>query len=697
MGVEGYVVADPFFGRPFIDRDEWLETPVRHRFVHGGFEGTATRFSFAFPPPESFRGRFLQPLNGGPGGVEYNPEALDVAGAIFISPRWAFDLGGYMVDTNQGHIGSELCPKAGEDASVYGFRASAESARLARHLASEFYGHVPHHGYVYGASGGFKRGVNCLENVDDVWDGALIFNGTGCYGSVMPIEEFDPTQPATMYGIQNFSAMFNALRLLGPDKVAGVVDATDPGGGGDPFTGLDTDQRRALADLYRIGYPRGSEFALSMPMGQIGQWSWCAEMAIAQDPEYFEFFWSEPGYVGHDAPHLLRDDLLESKTTVAGVVTAGELAATLAGGWPPGASPMASLALRLPPQRPVGIVVAATGSGYLLGASIKFLSGRAEGRQLWSTGSVGEVILADGIGPAGNLKYDGVQVGDEVELDNRHFLAYCHWYRHCIEAQMPEHDFLRTDGRPIYPQRPMRFLRGPLFGPMFTARPKIKVLHAAATNDTSAWPFGGYQYQQLVRGALGRQADDVLRLRWIDKSEHVPGSLLPDSGSAAPGARMIEYQGAIEQSLHDLVAWVEDGIVPENQPYSYTADHRIELGDDPATRGGIQAVVRATVNGGVRADVEAGAEVTLGVDTAVPPGAGTIVDVEWDFDGRATWTHRQPGIDGTATTLTRAITHRYDTPGTYFPAVRVTTHRDGLVDTTSRRVQNLDRVRVVVR
>lgn len=48
---------DPLFGRPFVDIDEWGEEPVRHRFVHGGFEGTDARFAVHFPPPERYQGR----------------------------------------------------------------------------------------------------------------------------------------------------------------------------------------------------------------------------------------------------------------------------------------------------------------------------------------------------------------------------------------------------------------------------------------------------------------------------------------------------------------------------------------------------------------------------------------------------------------------------------------------------------------
>src|SRR6185437_7547214 len=32
--------VDPLFAHPYIDKDEWRNTPVRHRYVHGGFKGT---------------------------------------------------------------------------------------------------------------------------------------------------------------------------------------------------------------------------------------------------------------------------------------------------------------------------------------------------------------------------------------------------------------------------------------------------------------------------------------------------------------------------------------------------------------------------------------------------------------------------------------------------------------------------------
>ena len=44
-----YEVTDSFFGAPYIDVDEWRDTPLRHRHVHGGFADCDTRFSMYFP------------------------------------------------------------------------------------------------------------------------------------------------------------------------------------------------------------------------------------------------------------------------------------------------------------------------------------------------------------------------------------------------------------------------------------------------------------------------------------------------------------------------------------------------------------------------------------------------------------------------------------------------------------------------
>jgi hypothetical protein len=43
--VTGHCI-DPRFKEPFIDLDEMRNTPVPHRYVHGGFKGTDAKFAF---------------------------------------------------------------------------------------------------------------------------------------------------------------------------------------------------------------------------------------------------------------------------------------------------------------------------------------------------------------------------------------------------------------------------------------------------------------------------------------------------------------------------------------------------------------------------------------------------------------------------------------------------------------------------
>src|SRR5215470_16822085 len=131
MSIElgSYVVTDPYFGRPYVDVDEERDTPMPHRYVHGGFEDTSTRFAFSFPT-QGYEGRMFNPLSGANGGTEdfFGTMLGEMIGGLSM----CFRLGGYMVESNQGHIGDEMDPKAGEDATLYGHRASAEVGRLSK-------------------------------------------------------------------------------------------------------------------------------------------------------------------------------------------------------------------------------------------------------------------------------------------------------------------------------------------------------------------------------------------------------------------------------------------------------------------------------------------------------------------------------------------------------------------------------------
>jgi hypothetical protein len=114
-------------------------------------------------------------------------------------------------------------------------------------------------------------------------------------------------------------------------------------------------------------------------------------------------------------------------------------------------------------------------------------------------------------------------------------------------------------------------------------------------------------------------------------------------------------------------------------------------------RKGIQPVVKLTANGRERAEVEVGEVVEFIAETEVPPSAGAIVAAAWDFDGAGQFPVVGQSLDGSARVLTLYASHAFNEPGTYFPAILVGAQREGDTTRPYARVDNLGRVRVVVR
>src|SRR3546814_18063273 len=52
-------------------------------------------------------------------------------------------LGGYMVEPNCGHIGDDIDARAGDDPTLYGYRAGVEAARFSTHAAHPVYRRQP--------------------------------------------------------------------------------------------------------------------------------------------------------------------------------------------------------------------------------------------------------------------------------------------------------------------------------------------------------------------------------------------------------------------------------------------------------------------------------------------------------------------------------------------------------------------------
>jgi hypothetical protein len=684
-----YTVNDSHFGQPYIDLDEWREEPYPHRHIHGGFADCDTRFTFYFPREDEWQGRLILPMEGAHAGHEdfFGGSLGDAMGGLRLTAR----LGGYMVETNMGHIGDDIDPKGGEDPTIYGWRAAVEGSRFSKHVAEQVYGSAPHHSYVWGGSGGGRRSPLVLENAPDVFDGALPFMGGG------DVRPFPATQRIKGAQVMSFACMFNVQRLLRQgDTMTKIIDAMQPGGGGNPFEGLDSHAREELTSLYRQGFPRGNEFMIATPMGQIWLWSSIADLLVEQDPAYFEDFWTKPGYVGHDLPTAVDDDVINVTTTVSRVLTVRDLLTD-----PAFESPeymlmktMASImAGEAGMDMPYAIEVKGLPDGYRLGAGLQLKSGDAAGRQLYAIGTTGDLFACDGHGEANIERFNGVKAGDEIHVDNRKFLAFCYFHRHHI-MEDAQFDSLRLDGIPIYEQHPVP-LMSPLMGVSYTGHYEGKLLWIHHTHDSSLWPSQGVIYEAAVLQTQGAEkAAEKFRLQWSQNAEHIPPAYLPNSATRATATWLIDYFPIIEQGLADLIKWVEEGIAPPSTSYQYT-EGQISLPATAAERGGIQPVVTVAANGGLRAEVKVGEAVQLEVAADLPPNAGTIVSVDWDFDGWGSFPFRHE-IAGTETSVRLSTTHAYDAPGTYFVTAKVQSNREGNLEAGIRLIPNVASARIVV-
>jgi plastocyanin len=687
LDLSGYRVTDDFFGAPYVDIDEVLDAPASHRYVHGGFEGTDTRFALRFPIDDSYAGRMFQPLEGANAGHE--DVFAGALGSMMGGLEMTFRLGGYMVETNMGHIGDVKDPKAGDDPTIYGWRAAAESARFSKYVAAQILGAAPHHSYVWGGSGGARRSPLCLAYAPDAWDAAMPFMGDALDG------EFGDWRRVRTVA-QHFCAMFNVQRVL-KHKIWDVIDAMLPGGSGNPFEGLDTHQREELATLYRLGYPRGDEFMIHQPMGQIWLWSSYAERLLNDYPEYWEAFWTKPGHIGFDAPQLVDDDLIDAHTTVVRAIYAKDLMEEERFQTPECAQ-LRGMAMLFAGMHnmwdtPMAVELADVPPGYVLGAGVRLTSGAAAGRQLYCLNGVDNVLLCDGEGEASNKRFSGVEPGDAVHFSNRQFLAYCYMHRHHSNAVEVDYASLRVDGVPIYPQYEIPEM-SPFMATCHTGKFDGKMMWIHHTHDASLWPSQGIGMRNNVIRERGDQADDYFVLRWTQNAEHVP----PQMAASPPGRDnrtwLVDYAPILEQCLADLAEWVEGGARPSESAFEYK-DGKVTLPPTAAERGGIQPVLRVTANGSERAEVSPGSKVTLTVHAEVPPHAGTVVAVAWDLDGSGNYAVTQE-VDGTQRTVELSITHTFDTPGTHFPTAIVHSHRGGDVNATSRRIPNLGSARVVV-
>jgi hypothetical protein len=584
---------------------------------------------------------------------------------------YAFDdMGAVLIESNQGHPAN--AGHTGFKNDVYLFGASAESARFAKWLANELYGRPVHHTYVFGASGGGHRSFQCIMRAPDVYDGGVpeVFGvNPGLYWSV--------------FG--------QAVTLLGDDIVK-VRDAMEPGGSKDPFDGLTFAQREVLRDLFQIGFPRDATTQLA----HISVFPFTLYNTLEENPAYFYDFWNTNGYLGHDEPERLAGRRVKETVTVLEVKPASDLTASIFV-----AMNLVTAGATL--QTPYGVILDTGDPSRYVMAKLTVKTGKAAGR---------EMVIADitsgALVPFGEKcpeLFDGVEPGDEVDIDNADWLAFCHLYLHNVEWNVPglhstgsrvplDYERFAVDGVPVHAQTGIAH-----YDLDEVVSFPGKMIYIGAVLDICIWPTITSSFDQYVRSVLGDEAAAHYRMWWVENSTHARAEMacaLTGDPPAYWRTRLVDYEAVGTAALTAVRRWVEEGIEPPaDSAYEYTADKHIVLPEDPAVRGGVQPAVRLTVGGRDRIEVAVGTEVMFEGYGVVPTGAGTIVEAEMDFDGSDLWPFQAKGADGTAERIQVTATHTFDAPGTYFPVLRIGSHLDG-ARRSGEAIRNLARVRVIV-
>ncbi|MEI7585551.1 hypothetical protein [Runella sp.] len=672
-----YVIKDTLFKVPFIDVDEWREKPVKHRYVHGGFEGTEARFSFYFPSKEQYKGHFFQYITPFPDNENLSQGASGEEDKIGFSVSH----GAYFIETNGGGRFDFTGQKKAGDPLIGAYKANAAAAQFSKTVANHIFGTHRTYGYAFGGSGGAYRTLGGIENTEGVWDGAVPY----VVGSPMAIPNV-------------FSVRMHAMRILN-DKFPQIIDALEPGGSGDMYAGLNEEEKAALTEVTKMGFPPKSWFGYKT-MGVHGFRAIYSGMTMA-DRSYFQNFWTKEGYYGSKPPaSLLKARLQKVSKIKKGIPYAEAVDAKLVEPMSEQEKGTAEAAWKSLGNSEGTLPVAFQLEDIMpnvnfLGGDLLIKTGEAAGKTIQLIANEGDKVV---LGATDPRLLAQLKQGDEVVVDNSNFLAAQTYHRHQVPSKEYKvwDQFRNEKGEPLYPQGP--FLLGPMFtrgasGALPTGKFKGKMIMLESLWDREAFPWQADWYRSKVIENLGEKTNDHFRLWFTDRALH--GDLTQQEDPT----RTVSYIGVLQQALLDLSDWVEKGIDPAPSTSYEVVDGQVVVPETANKRAGIQPIVNLKVNGDKRVAIKAGQTVTFTAVVEVPPHTGKVVSAEWDFEGAGTFSVSQKTIsfnekNGQASLKT---TYKFSKSGTYFPTLRVASQREGDAKTPYTRIQNLDRVRVVVK
>lgn len=672
------------FNNAYVDKTEWRDLPVRHQYIHGGFKGTDTRFSFYLPEKANYKGRFFQYITPIPDNETLSQGAKGQEDKI----GFCLSHGAYFIETNGGGNSSE--PLVGA------YLANAATAEYSRVVAAGIYGKHRPFGYAFGGSGGAYRTVGGLENTE-AWDGAVPY----VLGSSMAIPNV-------------FTVRMHAMRIL-YDKFPKIIDALEPGGSGNMYEGLNEEEAAALREVTKMGFPPQAWFGYKN-MGIHG-FLVLYQGVVASDPTYFNNdFWSKPGYLGANPTQSLLNARIQKVTTIKAGITFDQAVqlglkdpvseqerGSADAAWKSVGGSEGGMPVAFQIDTPINAI-------NFLGGDLIIKSGAAAGKVLQIAKIEGDKLV---LGPVDNNVLALIKPGDKVQVDNSNFLAVQTYHRHQVPGKEFHvwDQFRDTNGNPIYPQRAQLIAPGFTIGAggaLPTGKFKGKMILLESLWDREALAWQADWYRTLVKENLGNATDDNFRLWYTDHALHGDIAVEDDP------TRTVGYLGTLQQALLDLSDWVEKGIPPATNTVYKVEDGQVVVPETANKRKSIQPVVTVKVNGGKRADVKVGDKVTFTAIVEVPKNYGKVARAAWNIEGlpenmgaSSGWDFEESGVFSLPAKITSSrkkggrvkikLTYTFTKPGTYFPTLRATSQRDGDAKTPYTQIHNLDRVRVVVK
>lgn len=672
---------DPQFQKPFIDVDEWRDRKgINYRMMHGGFEGTNVKFLFCFPEKENFKGRFFQHLSPFPGpNEEY--ASMDKFGED-DKIAFAISHGAYFVECN---MGSGQAFGSNPDPSMI-YRSNAAAAEYSRKVAMEIYDCSRPFGYAYGGSGGGYKTMSCIENTN-AFDGAVPY----VIGS-----------PVALPNVISIRA--HGMRIL-RNVIPQIKDALEPGGSGDPYAGLNEDEKAALKEITRFGFPLRAW--LQWPYLDDGSLPVLAPGVKMSDPDYFKVFWTEPGYLGADPNGTARRDRIYMETTIKEVYVPTEEEKAEAARFTEenydgrnGVDDAWKKMIQASAGKPWITVEEAPGGDdlYLSGCNVIIKSGEAEGKTMLLGNLEGnKIFFGNGFGmDSVESILKKVKPGDKVMLDNSDYIAIQSFHRHQVpEIEYTTWDQYRDENKqPLYPQRHSVLGRSITFGGAGSIQDgqiQGKVIVVASLEDESAFPWQADWYRRKVASVNPEKEEEIFRLWFMEHCNHGDVSAMPNAPHLVP------YLGALHQALLSVSDWVERGIVP-NASSVYTVDDGQVIPAATANeRKGVQPVVTLKVNGSDCVHVKVGEKVFFEAYAEVPEKGGKITYIDFSFEGETEYSERGrlEFIEDRSKVISKT-SHIYNTPGTYFAVARAKSNLNGDSEDIFTQIQNLSRVRVIV-